>query len=388
METIIVIAIVLTISLIFSEIFFRMQYPRVIGQILAGIIIGVPFIKAFFSADNLADIEFLSELGIVFLLLLAGLEINIKKLRKTSRDSLYIAFSSAIVPFVLGFGLMKVLGYSNLVSAVVGACLSITAEGTKLKVLMELKSLNTRVGTIMLGAAILDNIFEILFLALILMYIQQETLKLAMFPLMVMGFIILAFLILRFVPRIMCFVQKERSSIATISTMLVIGLIIASISYVMGLGAIIGAFIAGIIIQWANKNRADEEKNVKELQVMMFSFIVPFFFINIGLHLDFHSLFINPLLLLLVLVVAIVGKLLGSIITTPFSQLNLRQTTLVGWAMNSRGAVELVIAEIARINNLIPIEIYSVIVAMAVITTLIFPFVMKYYLRRYPDIMK
>jgi Kef-type K+ transport system membrane component KefB len=388
MNIVVVIAICLTISLIFSEIFFRLKYPRVIGQILAGVILGIPFIKALFSADNIADIQFLSQLGIIFLLLLAGLEISLKKLKQTSRDSVLIALFGAIIPFIIGFGAMRLLGYDNLVAAVVGACLAITSEGTKLKVLMELKCLNTKIGTIMLGAAILDDVFEILFLALILMYVQKSSFHLAMFPVMLIGFIILAFLIFRFVPKIINLIQKERSRIATFSTILTIGLIIASLSYLMGLGPIIGAFIAGIIIQWANKNKKIEQENVKELQIMTFSFIVPFFFINIGLHFDFHSLIENPLLLILILVIAIVGKILGSIIVTPISNLNLKQTTLIGWAMNSRGAVELVIAEIARINNLVPIEIYSAIVAMAVITTLMFPFVMKYYIKKYPGIMK
>jgi Kef-type K+ transport system membrane component KefB len=94
-----------------------------------------------------------------------------------------------------------------------------------------------------------------------------------------------------------------------------------------------------------------------------------------------------PLLFLLVLAVAVIGKMLGSVISVFFADITFSQSTLIGWAMNSRGAVELIIAEVARQNNLIPIEIYSVIVAMALITTFIFPLVLNIYLKKQPDIM-
>ena len=173
LNTIVLVAFTLGVSLFFSEIFRRLKYPRVIGQIIAGIVLGVPLIKLLFTPENLSDIGFLSELGIVFLLLLVGLEININKLKRSSKDALIIAISGAIIPFVFGFALMRHLGYSNLVGAVLGSALALTAEGSKLAILIETKVLNTRVGSIMLGAGILDDIFEVIFLALLLVYIKK-----------------------------------------------------------------------------------------------------------------------------------------------------------------------------------------------------------------------
>lgn len=388
MNLILLMAVCLGVSLIFSEVFFRLKIPKVIGQIIAGIVLGIPVIKAVFTAQNLSEVSFLAELGVVFLLLLVGLEISLTKLRKTGRDSLIIAISAAIVPFILGFGLMRLLNYDYITAAAVGACLSLTAEGTKIVVLMEHKLLKTRVGTIMLGAGILDNIFEVLFLALLLVYVQKSTVSMALLPVTVIAFMVITLLLLRFIPKVMRIIHKDRSRIASFSTMLVIGLAIAALSSLLGLGPVIGAFIGGIFLQKAIVNKKEEQEDIKELKLISFALIVPFFFINIGMHLDFQSLVLNFQLFLLIIIVAVAGKILGTIIVTPLTSLSLKQTTLIGWGMNSRGAIELVIAEIARANNLISIEVYSAIVAMAVLTTFMFPFILRYYTNRYPDIMR
>ena len=103
MNTIILIAFCLGVSLLFSEMFRKFKYPRVMGQIIAGVILGIPIIKVLFTAENLGDVSFLSELGIVFLLFLVGLEINLRKLKKSSKDALLIAvFRIRIVEVVAG----------------------------------------------------------------------------------------------------------------------------------------------------------------------------------------------------------------------------------------------------------------------------------------------
>jgi Kef-type K+ transport system membrane component KefB len=397
MTVIIQIATSLAIALVLAELFHRMKHPRVLGQIFTGVLLSLPIFGFLFAKEAAESIGVLSDLGIIFLLLLAGLEVNLHKLEKTSSDSLLMSLFSVFIPFFLGFfAVILMAKYGILliesvrlyvVAAVVGGAMAITAEGTTLNVLMEMNVLNTKLGTIMLGAGILDDLFEIIFLSLLLMAVHQTLVSLAFFPILIVGFIFIVFIIIKIVPRIIKTVQREHSRIATVSTMIVITLIIAGLSQLFGLSPIIGAFLAGIIIQWANKDRYDEQQDVKELKVIAFSLIVPFFFINIGLHLDLHSLWTNPLLFLVILAVGVGGKLLGALLVTPLTDLSLKQSMLVGWGMNSRGAVELVIAEIARVNNLISTELYSAIVAMAVITTIIFPFVLRHKLNKDPSIM-
>jgi len=372
-----IVALVLTLSFILSELFFRFKYPRVIGQLLAGIILGLPVLHIVFTPEVRTDIAFLADLGIIFLLLLIGMKLNLEKFKKSGKDSLIIAIFCVIVPFVLGFILMKAIGYSNLIAFVVGSAFSLTAEGTKLKVLLDMKALNSKVGIIMLGAGILDDFFEIIFLSILLIIAHKSYSTLAWLPVKLVAFVVMVYVFYKIFPFILKVIQRERSRIATFSFILLFALIVAVISKSFELGPIIGAFIAGIIIHLSSHRKHEHKKNIKELEAMTFAFIIPFFFVNIGLNFDFSIFTHNIWLTLMILFTATIGKLLGALIATPFTGLSLKQTHLIGWGMNSRGAIELVIAEIARINNLIPIEIYSAIVFMAITTTLVFPIVLK-----------
>ncbi len=387
-DTLTLMLICLILSFLLSEIFYKLKYPRVIGQILAGVLLGIPFVKQLLPASSLGELKILSDVGIIFLLLLTGMRINVSKFRKSEKDSLIIAVWSACVPFAMGFGLMKILGYPNLTALVLGTALSITSEGTNLKVLLEDRLLNTRLGSIMIEASILDDIFEMLFLAIIILMANGTAAEFLMFPVKIIVFVAVAYLSYKFFPKFLTLLHKEHSKIATFSGTIIFAIIVAVISLKLGIGPVFGAFIAGVIIQLSEKRYKQEKKDeVNELELMVFGFVVPFFFINIGLNMDFLSIWQNLGLVILVLIVAIVGKVLGSLLTKPFTSLTLKQSYLIGWAMNSRGSIELVIAEIARQNNLISPVIYSAIVFMAVITTLVFPFVLKRMIARDKTLM-
>jgi Kef-type K+ transport system membrane component KefB len=288
-----------------------------------------------------------------------------------------IAIFCVLVPFTMGFILMKLLGYSTLVAFIVGASFSLTAEATKLKVLLDLNALNTKLGTIMLGAGILDDIFEVIFLAIVIFLVTGNVSEIITFPIKILIFIAIVYITYKLFPLGLRIVQKEHSRISLFSFILIFGIFVSMLSTKLGLGPIIGAFIAGIIIHLSEKEKEEHHETVKELEVMTFSLIIPFFFINIGLHFDYATILNNWGLIVLVIIVGTVSKILGSILATPFTDLKLIQTHLIGWGMNSRGAVELVMAEIARSFGLINIEVYSAIVTMAVVTTLLFPVVFR-----------
>ncbi len=415
----------LAVSFLFSELFHRLGSSRVVGQIIAGIVLGLPIFSAFLfsgqsyidalnSGDELAFIlEMLSGLGIILLLLLTGLEIDYEKLKKVSVDASVISISAAVTPFVMGFLFTRyILHYPDLTSVIVGACMSVTAEGTKVVVLMELGKLKSRVGEIMLGAGIIDDIFEIFFLATILLiasenvssavleFVESKSLceiinagSFCWIPVLLAEFIIfvaVSFLIFKIFPHIARYVRKEKSEVSEFMVVVIVGLFIAELSGFMGLGTIIGAFVAGIIIQLSIKDRREERKMVKDLDILTLGLIVPFFFISVGLTFDIQTILNNSLTVASIVLIATVGKILGSLIVKPFTSLDMRQLYLIGWGMNSRGAVELVIATIAYTSlpaGMFPIELYSALVSMAVITTLIFPFVLRYEIKKNPSIM-
>jgi Kef-type K+ transport system membrane component KefB len=126
---------------------------------------------------------------------------------------------------------------------------------------------------------------------------------------------------------------------------------------------------------------------IKVTKLITLAFIVPFFFANVGLNFELKTLSSNIFLLAVTIVIAFVGKIVGTLITKPFSTLSLKQLYYVGWAMNSRGAAEMVIALIAKQFGLIPPEIFSALVVMTIVTTFTFPFVLSRGIKRNPGLM-
>jgi len=382
--------IALGASVLFGEIAYRFKVPRVIGQMLAGIFLGLPLIAgSLFLGVTKEYIEFMANLGIIFLLLLVGMELDFKSLRKVSKDAGLVAFAASIVPLLLGFAIGKLFGYSDIVSLVLGAALSITSEGTKAIVLLELKVLKTRLGEIMLASAVADDLFEMLLLSIIIIIGQgQNVTEFGLVLLEIGGFFIIVFAAFKLIPIFIKYIHRKKSHVGMFSMVILLSLIIATISQSFGLGPIIGAFIGGLIIQMSLSEYREEEKELMEnFKVMTLGFIAPFFFLNIGLQFSAQTISANLLLTVTVVIVAILGKMLGSVIIKPFSDMSWKQVALVGVAMNSRGAVELVIAGIALSQNLIPQEIFSSIVLMTIVTTLSFPLVLSYVIRRNPGIM-
>ena len=389
-DMIIAIALILAVSFLFSELFYRLKYPRVIGQILAGIILGLPIFSAWFTPSIKTGIEFLADLGIIFLLLLAGLELNLDKFRKAKKDSLMVGLFCVSIPFLLGFVLIKAFGYSNITAFIVGACLSITAEGTTLKVLIDMRALNTKIGTIIVGAGILDDIMGIIFLSIVSFNVSGNITELALFPVKFLVFVALANGTYKIFPMGLRRIEKEHSTVSTFSFILLFGIIIAIAGNYLGIGTVVGSFVAGVIIHLSEHKKGEHHETVKELRVMTFSLIVPFFFIYIGL--QFHEAFAkmigNIWLSIMILFIASTGKVFGAILAKPFTDLTIGQAHLIGWGMNSRGLIELVVAQLAYEYNLIPPDLFGAIIAAGIITTLLFPAIMKTIVKQDRNILR
>lgn len=380
--TLVVVPIILIAAFVAGELFKKMGFPQVVGQILAGMIFGFPLIEnILFSSETRNVIDFLSVLGIVFLLFLAGLEINVDKVRETARDSILISLSAAFVPFFLGFFFVMAMGYDFVTALVFGGALSVTSEATKVKVLMDLHSLNTRLGAIMVAAGAIDDVFEVVFLSVVIVLAHGGSLsELALIPIQLIVFVVVAFIFFKVSTKILHHLENNGGDETELFSIIVIFiLVLAALSDFMQLGYLIGAILGGFLLQLSLKSvhQVHKEDMIRMTKMITLAFVVPFFFANIGLNFDSGTIFTNLTLLFFTVIIAFVGKIFGTLIVKPVSSLSLKQLYYVGWAMNSRGAAELVIALIAFQFGLIPIEIFSALVTMALITTLIFPFVLS-----------
>ena len=327
--------LVLPILLIVLALFVlgvqKLKLPGVIGLILGGLVLGLPPVKEVLVEPHTELIFFLGDIGLLCLMFLAGFESSWKKIYHEKKDSLAISLFAALTPFVLGFVIFKVLGFSFITATVVGIGMSITAEATIAEILLETGKLKTRVGSAMMGAGIIDDIFGFL------------------------AFIFLTYLL---------GIQDPGG-------------------YVFLL-VVIAVFFLGIGVRTFAKK---ENHLVQSIRKALMWLVVPFFFLSVGLHFDIGSLAISPLPLLLIVGVALVGKIGGSLLAKPFTDLSWKQLHLIGWAMNSRGAIEMALALIAFRVGLLSSEMYSGLIIMALVTTLIFPFVMNYLMKKDPKIM-
>lgn len=323
------IAIILT-SFLFTFTARKIKLPRVVAMILAGLVLGFPKIADFVIGTNLKAVTFLGDLGLLSLMFLAGLESTWSCLYDEKRDSALIAAFGVAIPFIMGYFLFRFLGFSQVVSLIVGLSMSITAEATTVQVLLDLKKVRTKVGTAMIGAGIIDDTIGLLsFIAINLFFGMQNFNE---------NFLLVSSLLVFF-----------------IGTAIPVGVI--------------------------------REGSIKNIENILLWLIIPFFFISMGLLFDLQQLAVNVLLFVAILLIATVGKIMGAMLAKPFTSFKWRQAYLIGWGMNSRGAIEIALVVVALRNGLIPVALYSSLIMMALTTTLIFPFVINYMIKKHPRIM-
>jgi Kef-type K+ transport system membrane component KefB len=394
MEILTIVPIILIAAFILGEMFKRIGLPSVVGQILAGLMFGIPVIKEtlFGEGSALIIIDFLATLGVLLLLFLAGLEIEIDKIKETSRDSILVSLSSALIPFALGFLFITfVFPESGFLSALIfGGAMMVTSEGTKVKVLMDLNSLNTRLGAIMLAAGAIDDVFEVLFLSIVVIFAKGGTLfDLAMIPVEIIIFLIIAYISFKIMSRVFQQLDKPGEEAGLFSLVMIFVLVLAALSESLNVGYLIGSIIGGFLLQISLRgiSKRNKREMINVVKLIALGFIVPFFFVNVGLSFDLSTISSNLPLILVTIAIAFFGKMIGTLIIKPVSTLSWKQLYYMGWAMNSRGAAELVIALIAMEYGLISLEIFSALVAMSIVTTLIFPPVLARGIKKNPGLM-
>lgn len=393
----------LMVSLIASEIARHFKYPRIVGQIVAGIIIGLPVFHEIMTESALADIEFLSELGIIFLFLVIGMEIDLKHLKQEKRRAIIVGGVSVAVPLVMGFYLGKWLGYENLTSLVVGVCLAITSETVNSQLFMEMNVAKKRLVKIIFGSALIADLFAILFLTFFIPVLDGDLQKIAVIPIKIIGFMAIMWGLTRVMPYFVTHFEQDESNVAEVALMSVFGLVVATLSIQLGLGEMIGAFLGGIILQASLYHKCTDlcageakshqrhirffKRNIQVLKIMTLGFVIPFFFINLGLKLDFESIGHAPWTVLIMVVVGIISKFIAAAGVRRWTHFNNAQTVILALGMNTRGMIGLVVAEVALENGVLNAELYGALLVTVMVTILMFPLSLRAVLKKHPRAM-
>jgi Kef-type K+ transport system membrane component KefB len=351
-----------------DEIFERLHQPGIVGQILAGILVG-PSVLGWMHPS--VFLSHLADLGVMFLLFRVGLEVKSSDLIKAGPRASAVAVLGVIIPFFTGWGLLALWGESRIEAIFVGAALVATSVGITAQVLADKNLLQERASKIILGAAVIDDILGLLVLALVssLAKGKVNVLELALTALFSIGFTLVVLkwgtaAMGRILPRLN---QQLRAGEAQFTAAVVLMFGLSVLSVYAGVAAIIGAFFAGMMLSDSVEHRVhDLTQGVTEL-------LVPFFLAGIGLHMNLATFRSWPTLLLTVLIilVAVFSKLIGCGVAS--LRLGRKTALKVGVGMIPRGEVGMVVAQIGLSLGVIAQSIYDAVVFMSIATTIIAP---------------
>ncbi|MGB2695589.1 MAG: cation:proton antiporter, partial [Dehalococcoidia bacterium] len=352
----------------------RLGQPAVLGELLAGVILGPSVIDLFglnFITDAHLDetIHLMAELGVIFLMFLAGLETDLEEVNKVRGVAILAGTFGVVFPIVLGTIVALPFGFNFEDSLFIGIILAATSVSISAQTLMELGVLQGRQGVSILAAAVIDDVLVILALSFFVAF-ELDSGSGGSGPTEVLGilgrvilFFVVALVIGRFVlPWIARWSANAPMSENVAVTAIVVVLLSAWFAeYVGEVALITGAFLAGVFFRPTEVHRIIDEK----VRTFAYGFFVPIFFVGVGLAADAGDLQGSDILFLLVIcIVAVIGKLLGCGLGAYIAGENIQSSLQIGTGMISRGEVGLIVASVGLANNLIDGGAYAVMVLM------------------------
>jgi Na+:H+ antiporter len=361
----------------------RLRQPAVLGELLAGLLLGPsvldlmgwPILVNAHEPHLLSETIFqLAELGVVCLMFLAGLEIDLQEMLKAGRVATLAGTSGVIVPLILGGLVALPFGYRWQAAIFIGIILTATSVSISAQTLLELGKLRSREGLALLGAAVIDDVLVILLLSVFTATADGGASPGAILSVLLkmVAYLSLAVLAGFFVlPRLADWVHRQPISEGLAALVLVTALLFAwSAEVVGGLAAITGAFIAGV--GFGRSHLRDEIE--RQMHTITYAFLVPIFFVSIGLKTNARLLTGPDVLFTLVLVlVAVLSKVVGSGLGARLGGFTSRESLRVGVGMISRGEVGLIVASVGVEAGLIKTDLFSIVTFIVLITTLITP---------------
>ncbi len=368
-EVLLTLFVLFVAAKLMAEVFERLRQPAVVGEILAGIIIG-PSMLNWVEPSEITNT--LAEIGVIFLLFTVGLETKPAAIFRVGRRAAVVAVLGVVAPFLGGWLLMTAWGSTSVEAMFMGTAMVATSVGITARVLSAMGLLDTPTSRIILGAAVIDDILGLLILATVssmaagaINYAEIGTTAALAIGFTVFVVFVAAPAVTRLAPRIHNLRFSE--SLFAFGLALCLGLSVAA-SFI-GVAAIIGAFLAGMALAEATEG----DQTLHKLTAGVTEFLVPFFLVNIGMQLRL-DVFREPSVIALAVVVTLVAvatKLIGCGIGA--WTLGIRRATQVGMGMVPRGEVGIIVAQIGLSLAVINAQIYGVVLFMAVATTLIAP---------------
>jgi Kef-type K+ transport system membrane component KefB len=382
--------LLLVLSRVLGEIVTRFGQPAMIGEIVAGVLLG-PSVLHYVHFNP--EIRAIAELGVLLLAFMSGMEMDMDALWASFRGrGAWVSAMGFIVPLGLGILLGRAFGLDETRTIFLGLCIAITALPVSIRILLDLGQLRSDVGQKIISAAVANDVASLLALGIILdvkggaqTNFFVSTAWALCKALLFMSVIVIAarlgkrYTVGRFrrsrsaLDRILAKVKGKESIFAVV---LVFVIAFASFSEVLGLDFVVGAFFGSMLLSHQVLGRTNFEEIQKTASNVTMGFLGPIFFAAIGLQFDASGLR-NWKLVIAILAVSFAGKIFGGFIGGKLAHMRNDESWALGMGLNGRGVMELVIANVALSNGFITQDLFTILVLMAVVTTFATPFLLK-----------
>ena len=390
-ETIIGVGILLFAAKLMAELFLRLKLPIVLGELLAGMIVGPFALGGFFVVDGKQllqindEIKILGEMGAIVILFMAGLEMTPREFLKGGKASFTVGTLGVVIPFFAGLAVFQLFGFDALESMMIATALTATSIAISIQVLNEFGKIKTPEARLIIGAAVVDDILAIAVLSVVSSIAVSDggidsidITQVTWTILQVLGFFAIMLIVaVVVIPKIITpRIWKAKGSVEGIATAAFFGA--AALAGSIGLSPIVGAFAVGMALS-TTKVFEKIENYVGKIGLIF----APLFFAIIGAQVDLRAVDLNILILSgAVIAVAVVTKLFGCGLPAMWFLKSKAQGMRVGIGMISRGEVGLIVAGVGVTAGILTSEVYSTIVIMVAVTTIITPIWLKIEYRK------
>ena len=390
-ETIIGVGILLFAAKLMAELFLRLKLPIVLGELIAGMIVG-PFAlgglqiidgKQLLQIND--EIKILGEMGAIVILFMAGLEMTPKEFLKGGKAAFIVGTLGVVIPFFIGLAVFQLFGFDALQSMLIATALTATSIAISIQVLSEFGKLKTPEARLIIGAAIVDDILAIAVLSVVTSIAGSDggvdnidITEVTITILQVLGFFAIMLIVaVVVIPKVITpRIWKAKGSVEGIATAAFFGA--AALAGSIGLSPIVGAFAVGMALS-TTKVFEKVENYVGKIGLIF----APLFFAIIGAQVDLRAVDLNILILSAVIViVAVTTKLFGCGLPAMYFLKSKQKGMRVGIGMISRGEVGLIVAGVGITAGILTSEVYSTIIIMVVVTTIITPIWLKIEYRK------
>ncbi|MDP8269256.1 MAG: cation:proton antiporter [Candidatus Tenebribacter davisii] len=368
-------AVIIFFSKILGAISRKLKQPPVVGMLLLGIILG-PTILNFIEPDEV--IKWIAKVGVLFLLFEAGLETNMKRIKEDSKQAILPAIGGITLPFILGFLLMYFVNHNITQALVVGVVFTATSVSVSVMTLLDLGKLKGIEGRCIVNSAIIDDIVGILLLTFVFGLTSgssgSSTTIIISFAKIIAFFVIATLLGIFILKPFFLNLKKILLDNVVISLAIAVVLLYSWLAEMAGLAAITGAYFAGLFLGQTEYKSAVHTgiANIGK------SFFVDVFFVSIGLQFDLFEIEAEPAFLLLFILFAIFGKMIGSGIGAKITKFDAVRSFRIGAGMIPRGEVALIVANMALAKGLVSTDILSATILLVIISALVTPLILKF----------